>query len=140
MGKGFNKTLGAGGSAEKAAFDKAYDLRDAGLAEVNRQNEAKEAATSKVDDPESKKAKDKKVKAAKADPAIKKALAEAAKQELDIARQTADQKTEIAKLELAEYIRLNASKVDADKRLSADRVAEQIKYLDEVKRIQAEIN
>lgn len=140
VGKSFGANISAGGSAKKAAFDKAYDLRETGLAEVNRQNEAKEAAASKVDDPESKKAKDKKVKAAKPDPAIKKALADAAKQELDIARQTADQKTEIAKLELAEYIRINASKVDADKRLSADRVAEQIKYLDEVKRIQAEIN
>ena len=140
VGKSFGANISAGGSAKKAAFDKAYDLREAGLAEVNRQNEAKEAAASKVDDPEGKKAKDKKIKAAKADPAIKKALADAAKQELDIARQTADQKTEIAKLELAEYIRINASKVDADKRLSADRVAEQIKYLDEVKRIQAEIN
>lgn len=68
----------------------------------------------------------------KAAAAAQKAAQEAAKKELELARQNADLTAGIAKTELAEYIANNAAKLDSDKRLNQQRLAEQIKYFDEV--------
>ena len=71
--------------------------------------------------------------------ARQKAEAEA-KRQLDIAREVANIRTEIAKTELAEYIALNAEKYKDDKTLNQKRLQDQLAYWDEVKKMQQTAN
>ena len=60
-------------------------------------------------------------------------LADAAKRAIEIAKDKADQASDIAKNELANYIAVNAAKLNDDKRLTAEKLADQIKYYEDVK-------
>lgn len=64
-----------------------------------------------------------------------KAIEDAAKRALELAKDNAEQAADIAKNELAEYIATNAAKLDDDKRLNAERLAEQLKYFDELREL-----
>lgn len=69
-----------------------------------------------------------------------KALKEEAKRALDIARETANQQTNIAKSGLAEYIAINAEKYKNDKTLSQKKLQDQFAYFDEVRKLQTQAN
>ena len=66
----------------------------------------------------------------------KKALEEEAKMQIEIAKEAALQKIDIAKTELAEYISANADKYKDDKTLLQKKLQDQLAYFDEVKRLQ----
>ena len=87
-------------------------------------NDAKQAASKRLQ--EQKKAADD----------AKKALEEEAKMQIEIAKEAAQQKIDIAKTELAEYISANADKYKDDKTLLQKKLQDQLAYFDEVKRLQ----
>ena len=62
------------------------------------------------------------------------------KRQLDIAKETASQKMDIAKSELADYISLNADKYKDEETLLRKKLADQNAYFDEVKRLQLVAN
>lgn len=66
----------------------------------------------------------------------KKALEEEAKRQIEISKEASQQKIDIAKTELAEYISANADKYKDDKTLLQKKLQDQLAYLDEVKRLQ----
>lgn len=114
-----NKTTGATGDAEaKAATDAAKKA----------EAEAKKAETKRLAD------------AKKAAAEAEKEAQELAKKELDIQREKAQQSTDIAKGELAEYIRINSEKYKDDKKLTEQKLKDQLDYFDEVARKQKEAN
>lgn len=117
--KANNKTTGATGDAEaKAAADAAK------AAEAER----KKAETKRLAD----------AKKAKAE--AEKEATELAKKDLEIQRDKAQQSTDIAKGELAEYIRINSEKYKDDKKLTEQKLKDQLDYFDEVARKQKEAN
>jgi len=69
-----------------------------------------------------------------------KKLQEEAKRAIEIARETAEQKTEIAKTELAEYILNNAEKYKNDQTLLQHKLKAQLAYFDEVRKLQQQAN
>ncbi|RMZ58969.1 hypothetical protein D1632_15500 [Chryseobacterium nematophagum] len=70
----------------------------------------------------------------------KKALEEEAKRELEIAKVAAEQKSDLAKTELAEYILNNAEKYKNDKTLLKSKLDDQKTYFDTVRKLQEQIN
>ncbi|RMZ60062.1 hypothetical protein D1632_10765 [Chryseobacterium nematophagum] len=70
----------------------------------------------------------------------KKALDEEAKRELEIIKVAADQKADLAKTELAEYILNNAEKYKNDKTLLKSKLEDQMTYFDTVRKLQQEAN
>ncbi|PIF44301.1 hypothetical protein CLU96_1242 [Chryseobacterium sp. 52] len=78
--------------------------------------------------------------AKKAAEEAKKALEEEAKRVIDIAKTTAEQKADIAKTELADYIATNAEKLKDDKNLSKEKLKNELAYYDELKKKQVEAN
>lgn len=67
-----------------------------------------------------------------------KEMEQEAKRTIDLQKQSAQQSIDNAKLELAEYIRINAEKYKDDKRWTAERLKAQTEYYNEVKRQQLE--
>jgi len=117
--KANNKTTGATGDAEaKAAADAAK------AAEAER----KKAETKRLAD------------AKKAAAEAEKEANDLAKKSLDIERDKAQQSTDIAKGELAEYIRINSEKYKDDKKLTEQKLKDQLDYFDEVAKKQKEAN
>lgn len=108
---------------EKAAADAKAKAESDRLAKSNRTSTDKS-----VRDAE-KNAKDK-----------QKILDDATKKAIELAKYEADQTFAIAKNELAEYISLNAAKLDDDKRLTAERLANELKYYDDLKDLQIKNN
>lgn len=114
-----NKTTGATGDAEaKAATDAAKKA----------EAEAKKAETKRLAD------------AKKAAAEAEKEAQELAKKDLEIQRDRAQQSTDIAKGELAEYIRINSEKYKDDKKLTEQKLKDQLDYFDEVAKKQKEAN
>lgn len=109
------KTTGATGDAEaKAAAEAAKKAAaEAKAAETKRLAEAKKAAAE-----------------------AKKEAEELAAKQLDVERDKAQQSADIAKGELADYIRINAEKYKDDKRLTEQKLKDQLDYFDEVARKQ----
>ncbi len=113
-----------------------------GKTQAEKDAEAKAAAdAAKKAEAEAKKAENKRIAdAKKAADEAEKALKEEAKRQLDIAREAANQQSEIAKSELAEYIAINAEKYKNDKTLHQKKLQDQLAYYDEVKRLQTQAN
>ena len=114
-----NKTTGATGDAGAKAKLEAQKKADA---------EAKKAETKRLAD-------------------AKKAVADAdklredlAKKEVENQKERAQQSIDIAKNELAEYIRLNADKYKDDKKLTDAKLKDQLSYFDEVSKKQKALN
>lgn len=125
--------------AEKVTPEKVINT---GKTQAEKDAEAKALAEAqKKADADRKSAQTKRIADAKktADDA-QKALEAEAKRTIELAKQEALQKSEIAKTELAEYISMNADKFASDKRLTASNLALQLEYLEEAKRQQAELN
>ncbi len=127
----FNRSVNRSADAELNAALKSYDLRVKGLAEVARQEELAKKKLSEVDLTGGKTPKEKKEKVKK-DVDLEKLEEAAAKRALELAKYNADLAADIAKNELAEYIAKNVAKLDSDKRLNQQRLAEQIKYFDDL--------
>lgn len=152
----FKKTLKSGLSGDNfkglgSFFGASGSINQKSLKEINQSNTAKAAAQDEIErrasqreTPEKAEAEKKtKTPKAKTDKEAQKAAKEAeaeAKRSLELIRDEADQKTRIAQQELAEYIRINSEKFKNEKRLTALKVAEQMKYFSEVKRQQLAIN
>jgi hypothetical protein len=131
--------------AQNAARAEAQKLEDA--AEAKRANGKTTGATgdaeaeAKKAEAEAKKAETKRLAdAKKAAAEAEKEAQELAKKELDIQREKAQQSTDIAKGELAEYIRINSEKYKDDKKLTEQKLKDQLDYFDEVARKQKEAN
>lgn len=125
--------------------DEAEAKRQAGNGKITGAtgDEAAKAAAEakKKADAEAKKAETKRIadlKKSAADAA--KELEDIAKREIEIQKERAQQSTDIAKGELAEYIRINAEKYKDDKSLAAKKLEDQLAYFDEVAKKQKAIN
>lgn len=70
----------------------------------------------------------------------KKAMEEEAKRTIELAKTEAEQKSEVAKLELAQYIANNAEKYKNDKTLLQSKLKDQLSYFEEVKKLQQAAN
>lgn len=106
-----NKTTGATGDEENKARLDAQKKADA---------DAKKAETKRLAD------------AKKAAEEGKKIADDLAKREIDIQKEKAQQASDIAKGELAEYIRINAEKYKDDKSIAAKKLQDQLDYFDNV--------
>lgn len=115
-------------AAAKAAKEKAAAEAKA-KAEAERLAKANKSSADKAVRDAEKNAKDK-----------LKAQEDAAKKAIELAKYEADQTAAIAKNELAEYISLNAAKLEDDKRLTAERLANELKYYDDLKDLQIKNN
>lgn len=90
---------------------------------------------------EAKKAESKRIAdAKKAAEEAKKALEEEAKRQLEITKTSAQQSSDIAKSELANYIAVNAEKLKSDKTLNKSKLQSQLDYYDNVRKLQQEYN
>lgn len=98
--------------------------------------EARKKAEAEAKKAEAKRIADAKKAAADA----KKAMEEEAKRVIEIARSEAEQKSDIAKIELAQYIANNAEKYKNDKTLLQSKLKDQLAYFDEVKKLQQQAN
>ena len=78
--------------------------------------------------------------AQKAADAQKKAAEEASKKAMEQMKAQADLASQLAKNELAEYIATNAAKLDSDKRLTSERLAEQQRYFDQLQQLRLSEN
>ena len=114
-----NKTTGATGEGEAKKLVDAKKKAD---------DDAKKAETKRLAD----------AKKAAAD--AKKEAEELAKKDLEIKRNNAQQSVDIAKGELAEYIRITADKYKDDKKLTDQKLKDQLAYFDEVAKKQKEAN
>ena len=114
-----NKTTGATGDGE------AKKLADA---QKKADDDAKKAETKRLAD----------AKKAVADQ--EKVVEQEAKRALEIKRNKAQQSVDIAKGELAEYIRINADKYKDDKKLTDQKLKDQLSYFDEVAKKQKDAN
>jgi len=65
-----------------------------------------------------------------------KILEEEAKKAFELLKSQAELRSDIAKNELSEYIAVNAAKLADDKRLTAEKLANEIKYFDDLKALQ----
>lgn len=128
MAKGAKAISGSAG-AEMTKDLAAYDARQEGLATINRrQNADGQTGTTNAGSAGPGK------KAGSTD--ANKALEEQFKKEMEALKQLADERSELAKIELAEYISKNAAILDSEQRLTEEKIALQNKYLDEVLRLQ----
>lgn len=127
-------TISSGAGKEKNAFLVEYDARAAAGANINRAKEAAEEAARRAagGQPAGNSATKTVADAQKAAATAQKAAEEAAKREMETLKNKADLAADLAKNELAEYIANNAAKLDSDKRLNKERLAEQLKYFDEL--------
>lgn len=129
-------------AAEDAAEAKRRALANGPTTGATGDAAAKAAAdAAKKAEAEAKKAETKRLADLKKAAADQKKEAEAlAQKQLELARDTAEQATNIAKGELAEYIRINNEKYKDDKRLSAAKLQDQLDYFDEVAKKQKASN
>ena len=121
--KAEKKSSNSNSSSNSDKAEKDAEAKAAEEARKKAEQDAKAAQTKKIADGK------------KAAEEAKKLLEEEAKRQLEIARETADQKTQIAKTELAEYISANADKYKDDKTLLKKKLDDQLAYYDEVKRL-----
>lgn len=113
-----------------------------GRTQAEKDAAAKAAAdAAKKTEAEAKKAEDKRIAdAKKAAEEAKKNAEEEAKRLLEITREAAEQRADVAKSELAQYIALNADRYKDDKTLLAKKLNDQLAYFDEVRRLQQQAN
>lgn len=144
MSSGLSKITGGAGG-ERDSFLSGFDSRIAAGANVNRTNNATgaTAGTGAVADAAAKAAAERaKIEsksvadARKAAADKQKALEAEVKKALELAKYEAEVKSDIAKNELAEYIATNAAKLEDDKRLTAEKLANQLKYFDDLQKLQ----
>lgn len=144
MSSGISKISGGAGG-ERDSFLSGYDSRIAAGANVNRANNATgaTAGTGAVADAAAKAAAERAKTESKAVADARKAAAEKQKaleaeikKALELAKYEAEVKSDIAKNELAEYIAFNAAKLEDDKRLTAEKLANQLKYFDDLQKLQ----
>lgn len=115
-------------NTSKTQAEKDAEAKAAEEARKKAESDAKKAETKRIAD------------AKKAAEEAKKLMIEEAKRTIELQQTTAEQASQIAKTELAEYISMNAAKFDSDKRLTSEKLALQKEYLDSVKEQQQQIN
>ncbi|MDV4026127.1 hypothetical protein CMT52_17485 [Elizabethkingia anophelis] len=133
IGNNFGSEINKAGIKQANDFRKQYDERTKAYAQAQRiieqRREDANKPTNKFDGTADK---PKSPAKKKIDNSAQKALEAEAKKEVEIAKMRAEQSSDIAKNELAEYILNNAKKFESEKNLTKDKIKLQNEYLDEV--------